>query len=50
MQEAWVQSLGPENTLQEDVATHSSNLAKKILWTEGLVGYHSWGCKAVEHD
>lgn len=35
---------------EEEVATHSSNLAQKILWTEGLVGYHSWGCKGVEHD
>jgi len=29
-----VQSLGPEDPLEEEMATHSSILAWKILWTE----------------
>ena len=33
-QEAWVRSLGQEDTLEEEMATHSSILAWKILWTE----------------
>ena len=27
------------------MATHSSILAWRILWTEDLAGYGSWGCK-----
>ena len=34
MEETWVQSLGQEDTLEEDMATHSSILAWRILWTE----------------
>ena len=30
----WVQSLGREDSLEEEVATHSSILAQKIPWTE----------------
>ena len=30
----WVQSLGPEDSLEEEMATHSSILAWKIPWTE----------------
>ena len=33
MQETWVQSLGREDPLQKEKATHSSILAKKIPWT-----------------
>ena len=33
-QEMWVQSLGWEDSLEEGMATHSSILAWKILWTE----------------
>ena len=32
MQEAWVQSLGQENPLGKEMATHSSTLAWKIPW------------------
>ena len=45
MQDTWVRSLGQEDPLQEELATHSSILAWKILWTEGSVGYHLWGHK-----
>ena len=34
MQETWIQSLGPEDALEEGVATHSSILAWRIPWTE----------------
>ena len=34
MQETWVQSLGWEDPLEEGMATHSSTLAWRILWTE----------------
>ena len=32
--EMWVQSLGQEDPLEKEVATHSSILAQKISWTE----------------
>ena len=31
---SWVQSLSQEDSLKEEVATHSSILARKIPWTE----------------
>ena len=34
MQETWVRSLGPEEPLEKEMATHSSILAWKIPWTE----------------
>ena len=34
MQETWVQSLGGEDHLEKDMATHSSLLAWRIPWTE----------------
>ena len=34
MQESWVRSLAWEDTLVEDMATHSSVLAWRIPWTE----------------
>ena len=34
MKEMQVQSLGLEDTLEKEIATHSSILAWKILWTE----------------
>ena len=34
MHETWVQFLGLEDPLEEDMATHSSILAWRILWTE----------------
>ena len=33
-QEAWVQSLGREDPLEKEMATHSSNLIWEITWTE----------------
>ena len=37
-QEMQVQSLGREDTLEKEMATHSSLLAWKIPWTKSLVG------------
>ena len=34
MQETWIRSLGPEDPLEEGMATHSCTLAWKIPWTE----------------
>ena len=34
MQEMWVQSLGQEDPLEEEMATHSSILTQRIPWTE----------------
>ena len=34
MQETWVRSLGQKDPLEEEMATHSSNLAWEIRWTE----------------
>ena len=46
MQETWIQSLGWENSLEKEMATHSSTLALKIPWTEELgAGYCPWGRK-----
>ena len=45
MQETWVQFLGLKDPLETEMATHSSILAWKIPWTEGLVGYSPWDRK-----
>ena len=34
VQETWVQSLGWEDPLEKEMATHSSILSWEILWTE----------------
>ena len=46
MQETWVQSLGQEDPLEKETATHSSILAWKILWTEEPGGLQSMGHKS----
>ena len=50
MQETWVQSLGLEDPLEKEMATHSSTLAGKLPWTEGPGGLQSMGSQRVEHD
>ena len=46
MQETWVQCLGWEDPLEEEMATHSSNLAWEIPWTEEPGGLQSkWSQK-----
>ena len=48
--ETWVQSLGQEDPLEEEMATHSSILAWKIPWTEEPGRLQSMGSKRVGHD
>ena len=43
MQEMRVKSLGRENPLEEEMATHSSILAWEIPWTEETGGLQSMG-------
>ena len=50
MQETWARSLGRENPLEEDMATHSSILAWKIPWTKEPGGLQSIGSQKVRHD
>ena len=43
MWETWVQSLGREDALEKEMATHSSTLAWKIHGRRSLVGCRLWG-------
>ena len=43
VQETQVQSLGQEDPLEKDMATHSRILAWEIPWTEGPGGLQSMG-------
>ena len=45
MQKTQVRSLGWVDSLEEEMATHSSILACEIPWTEEPVRYSPWGCK-----
>ena len=46
MWETWFPTVGWEDSLEKEVATHSSTLALKIPWTEELgAGYYPWGHK-----
>ena len=45
-----VQSLGQEDALQEEMATHSSIFAWRIPWTEEPGGLQSMGFQRVEYD
>ena len=50
IQKMWVQSLGREDPLEEGVATHSSILAWKILWTEEPGRLQSMESQRVRDD
>ena len=50
MQETRVRSLGWEDPLEEEMATHSSNLAWKITWTEEPGELQSLGLQRVGHN
>ena len=50
MWETWVRSLGWEDPLEKEMATHSSTLAWKIPWTEEPGGLQSMGSQRVGHD
>ena len=49
-QETLVQSLGWEDPLEEEIATHSSILTREIEWTEEPGGLQSMGLQKVGHD
>ena len=49
MQETQVQSLGQEDPLEKEMATHSSILACKIPLTEEPGGLQSMGSQRVRH-
>ena len=46
IQETWVRSLGQEDPLGEEMATHSSILAWRVPWTEEPGGLHSMGSQS----
>ena len=50
MQETQIQSLGQEDPVQKEMASHSSILAWEILWTEESGGLQSMGLQRVRHD
>ena len=47
MQETWGRSLGSGDALEEEMVTHSSIPAWRILWTEEPVRLQSMGCKEL---
>ena len=50
VQETQVRSLGWEDPLEKEMATHSSILAWKTSWTEEPGGLQSMGSQTVGHD
>ena len=50
MRETWVWYLGQEDSLEKGMATHSSILAWRILWTEETGRLQSLGSQRVRHD
>ena len=48
--ETWVRSLGCENPLEKEMATHSSTLAWRIPWTEEPGTLQSTGSQRVGHN
>ena len=47
--ETWVRSLGQEDPLEKEMATHSSTLAWKIPWTEEPDRLQPMGSQRVGH-
>ena len=50
MQVIWVQSLGPEDPLEKELATHSSTLAWKSHGQRSLGGCSPWGHKELDRE
>ena len=50
MQETWVRSLGREDPLEKEMATHSSTLAWRIPWMEEPGRLQSTGSQRVGHN
>ena len=49
MWETWVQSLGQEDLLEKEMATHSRILAWEIPWTEEPGGLQTTGSQRIRH-
>ena len=49
MWETWVRSLGREDPLEKEMATHSGILARRIPWTEEPGGLQSTGSHHLQH-
>ena len=50
IQETWVQSLGQKDPLENEMATHSSIFAWRVLWTEEPGRLQFMGLQRVRHD
>ena len=50
MQEMWVRSLGLEDLLEKEIASHSSVLAWEIPWTEEPGRVQCMGSQRVDYD
>ena len=50
MRKTWVRSLGQEDPLEKEMATHSSTLAWRIPWREEPGRLQSMGSQRVGHD
>ena len=50
MWETWVESLGQEDPLEKEMATHSCTLAWIIPWMEEPERLQSMGSQRVGHD
>ena len=50
MWETWVLSLGREDPLEKEMATHSSTFAWRIPWMEEPGSQQSMGSQRVGHD
>ena len=50
MQETLVRSLGQEDPLEKEMATHSTTLARRIPWREEPGRLQSMGSQRVGHD
>ena len=50
MRETQVQSLGQEDPLEKEMATHASTLAWKVPWMEETGRLQSMGLQRVGHD
>ena len=50
MWEPWIRSLGWGDSVEKEMASHSSTLAWRIPWTEAPGGLQSMGSQSVGHD
>ena len=50
MRETWIRSLGRDDPLEEEMATHSSTFAWKIPWTEEPGRLQSMGSQRIGHN